>query len=1116
MKRKFLSALLAFSLAFTAAFSSINVFAAEGDIEAFAVNDTTYNFRDTTDLETSFEINSAGDEVLTLTWPAVDKNGTIIKTNPLRSTSEYGNPMGSWTSVTQGMVIAYSGWDIKGVSQNPTKTSTGDEQILMGLTSTTTDYPVSIVDAHDSNIQLGTAYLSDEVVSASGFATAYVVEYSKDGVEFTQDHVVSSIDHGKKLVRINDDGTTTNDRGTTYFLRDQFVEEMTSPLEPDTEYTIRVRATNANDTSVTYRSFEQKVITPEAAEKTPAFATVEGGGTYSQGGRGGDVYVVTNLTDSVSDPQPGSLRYGLLRKDRADGNTTAPRTIVFAVGGTINVDETASKSARRFNITDNTTILGQTAPGEGITIAGASIKFTGENIIVRYVDFRLGGGYDLDAATATGRYIVIDHCSFSWGVDEVFSAKEILNSSIQYNIMSSGLAVPDKNGINNSDAEIASGESEAKHGMGSILNGYEVSYTHNLWAHNGTRNPRFEGGFEYNGVRYENKIDYANNVVYNWGHNSTYGGERGNGQMNFVGNYYKPGPETLEKVKYQFVDCDASGSYKSSYYVDGNIMTSDENVTANNELGFSDSQNAVLLSEPVELLVPYTASSADEAYNKVLSTVGSSLHRDAQDARLIYEVENGLGAFINDQAEAGGWSTAVYESELTDSDSDGLPDDYETQNGLNPNDASDSAALITDENSIYYGYSNIEVYAGNLVGDWDNMVTAEEAPDVQISQILDANGNNILTENGNTTLTVGQTYTIVSSKAVADTDIYLNDKVVTDNNLSFTPDEIGVYNLSCLSTENGYSSFSVAVPVTVVSGSSNLEGFTSVDIGTVGAAGADNYDASTGTLYSQGAGRIGTTNTSGSQGPDAFHYNYKQVTGDFEFTAKMDNLAKIDYAQKSGIMLRGTLDPSSEFYMAALTYLKGEDYAGSTDVSGESVKAKNIRAMSRLSNDQTVGSSKFLGIPITRVDTEKNYGYGRITRIGDTITISASLDGTQWYTLAEYTSTTLPDTCYIGFATEAAQDTSEKVRYNVTAFSEITLNETPATLLLGDTNCDGIITANDAAMILQYSLDATSVDISEQGLKNAMVLTENIYTANTAANILQKALDASFLFPVER
>jgi len=395
------------------------------------------------------------------------------------------------------------------------------------------------------------------------------------------------------------------------------------------------------------------------------------------------------------------------------------------------------------------------------------------------------------------------------------------------------------------------------------------------------------------------------------------------------------------------------------------------------------------------------------------------------------------------------------------------------------------------------------------------MVTAEEAPDVQIGQILDANGNNILTENGNTTLTVGQTYTIVPSKTVADTDIYLNDRIVTDNNLSFTPDEIGVYNLSCLSTENGYSSFSVAVPVSIISGESNLEGYTSVDIGTVGAVGTDNYDASTGTLYSQGAGRIGRTNTSSAQGPDAFHFNYKEVTGDFEFIAKMDNLSKIDYAQKSGIMVRSSLSPSSEFYMAALTYLKGEDYEGVTDIAGESVKAKNIIAMMRIHEGQNSGTGKFLGIPIARVDKEKNMGYGKITRIGDVITISASLDGTQWYTLAEYT-TTLPDTCYIGFATEAAQDTSEKVRYNVTAFSEITLNETPATLLLGDTNCDGLITANDAAMILQYSLDATSVDISEQGLKNAMVLTENIYTANTAANILQKALDASFLFPVER
>lgn len=1126
MKKKGLAAILAVIM-------TISSFC----IPAYARYDVTgsqYTFRDTTDLEIDYD---PGTEQIVLTWPAVDKEGNLIKDNPLRAEGQIesnGNPTRGWTNPTNGMIIAYDGWLPDGTHNSVSNDNKSDHNVIMGLVDYETEYPVYVKDPKStdeatSSTAVKIGYIDTTVVTES-LATGYLIEYSKDGVSWTTDHTASTINHGKKLTRLKmvenkDTGLMeeklVDDNKNTFFLEDQITEAMTSSLEPDTKYYVRVTAYDASKalsaSNPAFKVFTSEFTTPAAAEKTPAFATVEGGGTYSQGGRGGDVYVVTNLSDSVSDPQPGSLRYGLLRKDRADSDSSAPRTIVFAVGGTIQIDEAASKSERRLNINDNTTILGQTAPGEGITVAGASIKFSGNDIIVRYMHFRLGSGYDLDAATASGRNIVIDHCSFSWGVDEVFSAKEVINSSIQYNIFSSGLAVPDKNGIMNTDPEINSGESEAKHGMGSILNGYDTSYTHNLWAHNGTRNPRFEGGFEYNGVRYENKIDYANNVVYNWGHNSTYGGERGNGQMNFVGNYYKPGPETLEKVKYQFVDCDGNSTYKSSYYIDGNVMTSSAENTADNVKGFSDLATgaANVLTEPVSLTVPYTATTADEAYNKVLATVGASLHRDAHDARLIYEVENGLGAFVNDQTEAGGWSTATYTSELTDSDNDGLPDEYELQNGLNPQDASDSAALVTDEASIYYGYSNIEVYAGNLVGDWTTMATAKDAPNVQIEQILDAQDNNILAEDGNTTLIAGETYRVIPSKAVTDTDIYLNDKIVTDNNLTFTVSDTGVYNLSCLSTENGYSSFSVAVPVTVVAGVGNLEGFTSVDIGTVGATGADNYDATTGTLYSQGAGRIGRTNTSSIQGPDAFHFNYKEVTGDFEFVARMDNLAKIDYAQKSGIMVRSSLDDRCEFYMAGLTYLKGEDYTGTTDVTGESVKAKNIMAFMRLNEGQNSGTGKFLGVPITRIDREKNIGYGKITRVGDIITISASLDGTQWYTLAEYTSK-LPDTCYVGFATEAAQDTSEKVRYNATAFSEITLSETGTTTLLGDVDCNGNITADDASLIMQYVLDATSVDISEQGLINAKVLKENIYSANTASSILQKTLNGAFLFPVER
>lgn len=1128
MKKKAVAALMAAVMMFSSL--SVPVFA------RYNADPSDYVFKDTTGLEA--DIDAANNNAVVLTWPAVDKEGNLIKANPLKAegqTESDGNPTRGWTNPTNGMIIEYTGWLPDGTHTSITNDTKSDHNVLMGVVDYPTDYQIVIkdpkVDTATSAQAVKIAYV-DTTVVANSFATAYQVQYSLDGETWTEDHIASTFNHGKKLTRITQtqnaetgemEEKLVDDKKNTFFLEDQITEPLTSSLQPNTKYYIRVNAYDASVPSTKntpFKTFTTEITTPAEAEKTPAFASVEGGGKYSQGGRGGDVYVVTNLDDNATDPQPGSLRYGLLRKDRADGNVSAPRTIVFAVGGTINIDETVAKSARRMNITDNTTILGQTAPGEGITIAGSSMKFSGSNIIVRYMRFRLGSGYDLDAATATGQYIVIDHCSFGWGVDEVFSAKEIINSSIQYNIFSSGLAVPNKNGVNNTDPEVASGESEAKHGMGSILNGSDVSYTHNLWAHNGTRNPRFEGGFTYNGIRYENKLDFANNVVYDWGHNSTYGGERGNGQANFVGNYYKPGPETIEKVKTRFFDCDSSSEYKSSYYIDGNVMTSSDEVTADNTKGFyeMDLGAASQLTSKVELKEEYVPESAEAAYANVLANAGASKMRDPQDNRLYFEVMTGGGAFINDQAEAGGFDTAVFAQEITDTDNDGLPDDFETENGLNPNDSTDSCKVIEDETNKYNGYSYIEVYAGKLVDDWGENTSAYESeiPDGQIEKIVDENGVDVMAaNNGRAVLTSGKSYTVEGTELV-NAKVYLNDKIVAENgSLTFTPDEAGVYNLACLLGNVGSSrSFTKAVPVTVVKGEANLDGFSSMEIGSNAAIGVDRYDAETGTLYSQGSGRIGITKTSGIQSPDVCHFDYQMVNGDFDFIAKIDNLAKIDYLQKSGIMVRASLDPSSEFYMAALTYLKGEDYEGGTDVTGQSVKAKNIAAFVRTKDGANAAQLRFMGVPIVKQGQTPNSGYGRITRTGDKLTISSSLDKENWYTLWEFESTTLPETCYIGFATEAAQDSSELVRTNVTAFSDISITAAVVQPILGDANCDGVVTANDAALALQYVL-SPETDITQQGIINIMVVDDTTLTANNAACILQKSLNTEYKFPVE-
>ncbi|MGN1318063.1 MAG: DUF1349 domain-containing protein [Lachnospirales bacterium] len=1109
MKKKVLSLIIAVTMAF----SSLSISYAR-----YTSENNTYSYRSTNDLEADVD-----GEKLVLTWPSVDTSGNLINFNPLKAEGQVestGNPTAGWTNPTQGMIIEYTGWLPDGTHNTITNDNKTTHNILFGVTDKETEYPIVIKDPKTGDI-VKNAYI-DTTVVATSLATAYQIQYSEDGINWTEDHIASTFNHGKKLSRLQSDGTVKDDNKNTFFLEDQITEALQSTLKADTTYYIRVNAYDASTPATKntpFKTFETTITTPEVAEAAVAFPTVEGAGKYTQGGRGSetqkaDVYVVTNLTDSVSDPQPGSLRYGLERRDRADGNKSYPRIITFAVGGTITVDQNASKNERRFNITDNTTILGQTAPGEGITTYGASVKFSGKNIIVRYLRCRLGEGYDLDGATASGENIVIDHCTFNWGVDECFTAKELINSSIQYNIIANSLSMVNKNGDLNSDVEIASGESEAKHGMGSILNGYETTFTHNLYANNGTRNPRFEGQFSYNNVTYTNKLDFSNNVIYNWGHNTGYGGERGNGLMNFTNNYHKAGPNTIAKVKDYIFDADGSGNMMTSTYFNGNKLEGNEAVTADNNLGVKDSALYKHLTSPVELTNPYEAESADDAYANVLAGVGASKVRDAQDSRLIYNVKNGVGNFINSQYEDGGVSTEVFEATEVDSDNDGMPDTWEDIHNLNKNDASDATIIITDETSENKGFTNIEVYANSLC-------TTSQGPTVSALEISDETG--VIGTSGLAAYArvyTGKTYTVTPSYEGADSNykIYINDKVISDNS-TVTFDEPGRYNLSAKVTDNnGLSTFSPIITITVIDekAKDNMTGFTSTDIGNVKFEGTDNYNPEDGTLISQGNGHIGILATMSDQAPDYIHFNYKKVKGDFTFVSQIDNLAKIDYYQQSGLMVRATLDTDSEFYMASLSYLKGEDKEGSTDIAGNAPKAKHITSVFRKATGGQISYSsytnKFLGVPNVRASEEPNHGWAKLEREGDYVRVSASLDGENWYSLDGYT-TTLPEECYVGFATDSAQEYCDQVRYNTTMFSNISLITAP---VLGDVNCDSNVTIDDAALLLQYVLNPEKANVTDQGIVNSMVIGNNTITSESVAQILQKALDNSYVFSVEK
>ncbi len=433
----------------------------------------------------------------------------------------------------------------------------------------------------------------------------------------------------------------------------------------------------------------------QAPAQTPAFPGAEGAGRYTSGGRGGIVCEVTTLEDSG----PGSLREAVAQKGK--------RTVVFRVSGTIRL-----KSELKIGNRD-LTIAGQSAPGDGICIADRAVVVNADNIILRYLRFRLGDSLRTEEDALWGRYrndIIIDHCSASWSVDECMSFYSSRNMTIQWCLIAESLYL--------------STHSNGAHGYGGIWGGTNVSFHHNLFAHHSSRTPRFDGS---NALCIN--VDYRNNVVYNWGFNSAYGGERGT--INMVANYYKYGPATKSGVRFRIVEpSDGAGKW----YVEENYVTGSPVITANNWAGGVQgsyrAESLVRAYEP-HPYIPITQHSAEEAFQRVLEYAGATLpRRDPVDARIIQDVINGTAAYegsayekansvpdpsllcgiIDSQKEVGGWPELFSLPAPADGDHDGMPDYWENANGLNPADPADRN-LLNDE-----GYTRLEVYLNSLTG----------------------------------------------------------------------------------------------------------------------------------------------------------------------------------------------------------------------------------------------------------------------------------------------------------------------------------------------------------------------------------------------------------------
>ncbi|MBL6446702.1 pectate lyase [Fulvivirga sp. 29W222] len=411
-----------------------------------------------------------------------------------------------------------------------------------------------------------------------------------------------------------------------------------------------------------------------------AFPGAEGFGKYTTGGRGGRILIVTNLNDSG----PGSLREAIEAK--------GPRIITFAVSGNISLDSVLPVD------NGDITIAGQSAQGDGICVKNYPVRVSADNVIIRYMRFRLGDEKHVEDDAFKGRgtkNVIVDHCSISWSTDECASFYRNSDFTMQWCIISESLS----NSVHKKGA----------HGYGGIWGGEKATFHHNLLAHHSSRNPRFSGSSTTPNSPGE-LTDFRNNVIYNWGYNSVYGGEKGS--YNMVNNYYKPGPATKHTIKERIVN--PSEPY-GKFFVHGNYVEGSEQVTYNNWAGGIQCENpeSTKVEVPFET-IPIAMQTAEEAYETVLSQAGASHCRDAVDKRIVEEVRKGTAGIsngiIDSQKDVGGWPELKAKKAPGDTDKDGMPDKWEAKQGLNPEDGHDATEYSLDKS-----YTNIEVYLNQIV-----------------------------------------------------------------------------------------------------------------------------------------------------------------------------------------------------------------------------------------------------------------------------------------------------------------------------------------------------------------------------------------------------------------
>ncbi len=473
----------------------------------------------------------------------------------------------------------------------------------------------------------------------------------------------------------------------------------------------------------------------EETEALLAFPTAEGFGKFATGGRGGKVVCVTSLLDSNDE---GTLRWAFSQYP------DEPLTIVFAISGEIRL-----KSDLRVNRA-NWTLAGQTAPGDGIVITHNKVNLGGSsNFIIRNMRFRIGQksteGEILmeNSLGAENCYnYIIDHCTFGWSVEENINTADCHFLTVQYCIVHEGL--------------YNAGHSKGARGYGSQWGGSPATYHHNLLAHNNSRSPRLNGARNEDAVVF---MEYINNVNYNWGSTSAcYGGENTakidsyNGlnsahECNFMNNYYKPGPSSPQNSNFlqsNYARKGATSWGPAKWYVAGNIMEGNQKATQDNwtavkaeEYPLEDirEDERIVTKTPYykydasgnkgvyvpEKYMIYDYETAQDAYNTVVKKAGT-INRDAIEQRIIEDVTTGTAKYtgsisgrkgiIDLETDAEGFIEYPLDYIVPiDSDGDGIPDEWENQNNLDPSNQEDRNFVNQD------GYTALEVYLNSLMGE---------------------------------------------------------------------------------------------------------------------------------------------------------------------------------------------------------------------------------------------------------------------------------------------------------------------------------------------------------------------------------------------------------------